>query len=139
MAMPPQRKPSFSYTGNASTTVFAVPFAFLNKAELVVTVGGVTKALTTDYTVTGGNGGQGAVTFLSAPANAAAIVIATTYSQDTSNPLIRRWNDLGNPIDGGMSREPNDATFTNQVSQKRSVSERSEAQALGIPQGVYSA
>lgn len=136
MAMKPKDSPTFSYTGNASTKIFAVPFAFLESNDLVVTVAGTAKTLGTDYTVSGGNGAQGSITFGTAPANSAAIVISTIYPGDTSSPIARRWNDLGNPIDGPLNREPNYATSANQVNQKRTVNERTEAQ-IGVAQSVY--
>lgn len=205
MANHPHRNPLASYAPDGSTTTFAVPFAFLKNSHLVVRVNGATKTLTTDYTVTGGNGSQGSVVFGTAPAastsagksyirtnstisvtstahglssgdyitvasatdtaaNGKAIIakvdantftfqtaasgangtlsytprvtISSTYSQDTSNAMIRRWNDLGNPIDGPLAQEPNLASYSNQASKKRSVAERTEAQ-VGVAQGVY--
>lgn len=63
------------YTGNGTTTAFPVSFVFLESTDLYVYVDGVLKTLTTDYTVTGGDGAVGTVTFNSAPAADAAIVI----------------------------------------------------------------
>lgn len=62
------------YAGNGVTTAFAVPFAFFGASELTVlerSAAGVetTKALTTDYTVSGGNGSTGTVTAVVAPAS----------------------------------------------------------------------
>ena len=136
MAMKPRNSPSVSYTGNASTKTFSVPYAFLENNDLVVKVAGTTKTLGTDYTVSGGNGAQGSITFGTAPANSAAIVISTIYSADQSNSIVRRFYDIGSPIDGPLSYEPNYATAANQVNQKRSVNERSEAQ-VGVAQAVY--
>jgi microcystin-dependent protein len=63
-----------TYTGDATTTAFAVPFVFFGADELqvverVIATGGET-VLTrgTHYTVSGGNGAIGTVTALSAPA-----------------------------------------------------------------------
>lgn len=62
-----------TYTGNGSTTAFAVPFNFFLASDLqvieriVATGTETTKALTTDYTVTGGGGGTGTVTAVIAP------------------------------------------------------------------------
>lgn len=134
--MKPRNAPSFSYTGNASIKTFVVPYPFLETNDLVVKVAGVTKTLGTDYTVSGGNGAQGSITFGTAPANAAAIVISTIYSADQSNAIVRRFNDFGSPIDGPLSHEPNYATAANQINQKRSIAERSEAQ-VGVAQAVY--
>jgi len=67
---------SNSYTGNGVTTVFAYTFKLLDSADVLVTVDGVTKTLTTHYTVSGvGASGGGNITFLAAPANAAEVVI----------------------------------------------------------------
>jgi hypothetical protein len=137
MSQGPKRAPSASYTGNASTTVFAVTFPFLNATDLIVSVAGVVKTLTTHYTVSGGLGSPGSVTFLSAPANAAAIVISTVYSADTSNAILRRWEDLGNPIDGPLAREGGTSgTITNQVSTKRNVASKT-GNAVAVAGGVF--
>jgi hypothetical protein len=66
---------SASYTGNGSTTAFTVPFKFLASSDLVVTVGGATKALGSDYSVKGAGAATGTVTFTAAPGNGLAVVI----------------------------------------------------------------
>lgn len=81
-----------SYSGNGSTKDFSVTFEFLDEADLVVierdnTTGvETTKALTTDYTVTGGDGATGTVSFVTAPASGKKITIyndpAITQSVD---------------------------------------------------------
>jgi len=63
-----------AYLGNGSTTAFAVPFVFFGAAELLVyerNAAGVEtlRALTTDYTVSGGNGATGTVTANAPPAS----------------------------------------------------------------------
>lgn len=75
-----------SATGNGVTTSFAYSFRILAEGDLLVTVNGVEKMLTTDYTVTGvGDANGGNVVFGTAPANGAAIVIARdmAYSRTT--------------------------------------------------------
>lgn len=63
-----------SYTGDATTTAFPVPFVFFGDDEIIVvertiaTGSEVTKTLTTHYTVTGGDGATGTVTAVTAPA-----------------------------------------------------------------------
>ena len=77
------------YNGNGVTTVFAVPYEFYAASDLVVKstviLTGVTTTLTitTDYTVSGGNGSTGNVTFISAPASTVRITIerAIPYTQ----------------------------------------------------------
>lgn len=66
-----------SATGNGVTTVFAYSYRILAEADLKVYVDGTLKTLTTHYTVSGvGEANGGNVTFLSAPANGTAVVIA---------------------------------------------------------------
>lgn len=77
------------YNGNGVTTVFAVPYEFYAASDLVVKstviLTGVTTTLTitTDYTVSGGNGSTGNVTFVAAPASTVRITIerAIPYTQ----------------------------------------------------------
>jgi hypothetical protein len=65
---------SVSYTGDGSTTVFAVPFRFLLSGDLKVYVAG--SLVVSGFTVTGaGNPSGGNVTFSVAPVGAAAIKI----------------------------------------------------------------
>lgn len=67
--------PVNSSTGNGVTTVFPYTFKILAEADILVTVDGVTKALTTDYSVSGvGNDAGGNVTFVAAPANGTTVV-----------------------------------------------------------------
>ena len=70
-----------SYSGNGSTTAFAVPFYFLANAQLTVTLrladgSESTKVLGTDYTVTGaGVLTGGTVTMTTAPASGTTLVV----------------------------------------------------------------
>lgn len=77
------------YTGNGSTTAFPVTFVFLQSADIKVYVDGTLKTITTDYTVSGGSGQTGTVTFLAAPANTAEVVILR-------DPAITQATDLRN-------------------------------------------
>lgn len=62
------------YTGNGSSTAFSVPFPFFDQTELIVverviaTGAETTLALSTNYTVSGGDGAAGTVTAVVAPA-----------------------------------------------------------------------
>jgi hypothetical protein len=68
--------PRVQYVAATAQTDFDYPFAIFQDADLVVDVDGVTKTLTTDYTVTGeGEDTGGTVTFLSAPGNGAIVTI----------------------------------------------------------------
>ena len=76
-----------NYTGNGVTTAFSFPYAFQAQADLVVietviaTGVQTTKALTTDYTISGTTDGQGfypsggTVTMLTAPASTIRLTI----------------------------------------------------------------
>lgn len=68
--------PVNSYTANGVTTVFNFSFLLLAAADLDVYIDGVLKTITADYSVSGLeiNSG-GTVTFLSAPADGAAVVL----------------------------------------------------------------
>ena len=69
-----------NYTGNGATTTYATPETVFRNEYLTVKVNGATKVLTTDYTIAAD--GQ-SITFLSAPANGAAIVLNNyTYGHE---------------------------------------------------------
>lgn len=78
------------YNGNSVTTVFAFPYSFFEDTDLLVTLtlisngANTTQVLNTDYTVTGGNGDDGSITFLSAPATGYRVTIelALPYTQE---------------------------------------------------------
>jgi len=77
------------YNGNGVTTVFPFPYEFYNSTDLIVKstviATGATTTLTspTDYSVSGGSGSTGNVTFVSAPASTVRITIecAIPYTQ----------------------------------------------------------
>lgn len=70
-----------AYVGNGVTTVFSAPFNFFDDSDLYVVLVNDTTAvetvqvLTTNYTVTGGDGSTGSVTMLVAPASGYTLVI----------------------------------------------------------------
>ena len=80
-----------SYNGNGVATVFSFPYRFLANGDLVVlavssTGVETTKALTTDYTLTGaGDDAGGSVTMLVAPASGTRLIIYrdTGITQET--------------------------------------------------------
>lgn len=78
-----------SYNGNGATTAFPVTYPFLESSDLKVYVDGSLKTITTDYTISGGNGLTGTVTFVSAPAGGADIVILR-------DPDLTQTTDLRN-------------------------------------------
>lgn len=69
------------YTGNAVTTAFAFPYPFFDNTDLLIYLDGVLQA--SGYTVTGGSGASGTVTFSSAPASGVIVTLAMSlpYTQ----------------------------------------------------------
>jgi len=81
------------YTGNASTTAFAIPFSYRASTDLTVTIAGVAS---TAYTL---NAAGTTLTFTSAPADTLAIEIRRTTSQtarltDYADGSVLTENDL---------------------------------------------
>ena len=72
---------SYTVTAGSSASSFDTDFEFFVDADLDVFVDGVQKTLATDYTVTGGNGTTGTVTFNSAiSAGASDVIVVLTRS-----------------------------------------------------------
>ena len=77
--------PRISYTANANgaQTVFAVPFEFFDNSDLKVYVAGVLKSEGTgsaNYSVSGGSGSTGTVTFVSGVTASATVVITRSIT-----------------------------------------------------------
>jgi len=68
--------PRISYTATSGQTAFTVPFVFFNDADLNVYINDTLKTITTNYTVTGGDGSTGSIT-LTSGATAGDIVVIT--------------------------------------------------------------
>jgi len=56
--------PRVNYTATSGQTVFTVSFEFFEESDLTVYINGTEKTLTTDYTVTGGDGSTGTITLV---------------------------------------------------------------------------
>lgn len=82
-----------TYTGNGVTTAYSTVFSFYESTDLIVKVSG---SVTTAYTVTGGNGAVGTVTFTSAPASSAPIIIERLVAYEQQSDFV---NYDGNPAD----------------------------------------
>ena len=69
------------YTGNAVTTAFSFPYPFYDDTDLLVYLDMVLQA--SGYTITGGSGASGTVTFSSAPAGGVVVTISLSlpYTQ----------------------------------------------------------
>lgn len=109
-----------SHTGNGVTTEFAFPNIVLDEGDIEVTVSGTLKTITTDYTVAGVGDEDGVtVTFLSAPADAAPVVIRRVVNYIQQTDLS---NFDGNPSD--VIEEQFDL-LTMQTQQLGEISDRS--------------
>ena len=67
--------PRISYTATSGQTAFTVPFVFFNDADLNVYINDTLKTITTDYTVTGGDGSTGSITLTSGATSGDIVVI----------------------------------------------------------------
>ena len=68
----------YSVAQGVTQTVFAVPFDYFEDSDVTIYVDGVAKVLGTDYTMTGGDGSTGTITFVTAtPPNVQQVTGAT--------------------------------------------------------------
>ncbi len=93
-----------TYTGNGSTTNYSVTFPYIEQAHVIVTVDGVTKSLTTDYTFTNAS----TITFNSAPANSA--VIKFTRSSNRATRLVD-YQDGSTLTEATLDQDGNQSFF----------------------------
>lgn len=84
---------SYSVASGVTQTTFAVPFEFFDDSDLNVYVDGVLKTITTDYTLTGGDGSTGTVTMTVVGASGGSTVSLT---RDTT---IERITDFTAGVD----------------------------------------
>lgn len=78
--------PVNTFTANGATTVFNFTFQLLKSTDLLVHINDTTKTIGADYSVSGvGNQAGGSVTFTSAPANGATVMLvrATVLERQT--------------------------------------------------------
>ena len=96
-----------TYTGDATTTVFAYSFEILAKTDIAVYVDATLKTVDTDYSVSGlGASGGGNVTFTLAPATATKITLlrkqplaqGSAYTLNEGFPSTRVEKDLDKAI-----------------------------------------
>jgi len=111
-------------TGNGVTTVFPYTFKLISQSHIRVTVDGVVKTIVTDYTVSGvGDAGGGNVTFTSAPANLAAVVLSGSAPYSRSTDYVRN---------GSFQEETVDNDFDLAVILMQQLDER-QGRAIAIP------
>lgn len=84
-----------SYSGDGSTTAFAVPYKFFDEGDLLVILtdasgNETTQVITTNYTVSGGgtNGGTGTVNMVTAPSGTQTLTITLNLSNVQNTDLV---------------------------------------------------
>ena len=93
-----------TYTGNGSTTSFSVTFPYITTADVVVTVDGVTKTLTTHYTFSNSS----TIAFGSAPANGEVIKITRSSNR---NARLVDYQDGSTLTEASLDQDGNQAFF----------------------------
>jgi hypothetical protein len=99
---------TISHNGNGVTVAFAIPYYFLLDTDIEVIVGGVTKTLNVDYTVSGAGIPAGGTAFFVVPpvVGVGNVVInrtpAITQSLDTVNNQKILTKNLDNALDRGI-------------------------------------
>jgi hypothetical protein len=93
------------YVGSGITGPYPVTWKFFENADLLVTVDGVVKTLTTDYTVTGaGEQAGGALSFTSAISNGAKISIEPRGAFDQETDIRNEGGNLRVAIEDRFDR-----------------------------------
>ena len=93
-----------TYTGNNSTTSFSVTFPYIEQAHVIVTLDGVTKTITTDYTFTNAS----TITFTTAPAS--NVVIKFTRSSNRTTRLVD-YQDGSTLTEATLDQDGNQSFF----------------------------
>ena len=98
------------YNGNSVTTVFAFPYIFFEDSNLLVTLTLVStgvdtvQVLNTDYSVTGGNGDTGSITFMSAPATGYRVTIELDLPYTQEDDYVENQAFPADTIESGFDR-----------------------------------
>jgi len=93
-----------TYTGNNSTTSFSVTFPYIEQSHVIVTLDGVTKTITTDYTFTNAS----TITFTTAPAT--NVVIKFTRSSNRTTRLVD-YQDGSTLTEATLDQDGNQSFF----------------------------
>ena len=93
-----------TYTGNGSTTTYSVTFPYIEKAHVIVTLDGVTKTLTTDYTFATSS----TITFTTAPAS--GVIIKFTRSSNRTSRLVD-YQDGSTLTEATLDQDGNQSFF----------------------------
>ena len=93
-----------TYTGNNSTTSFSVTFPYIEQAHVIVSLDGVTKTITTDYTFTNAS----TITFTTAPAT--GVIIKFTRSSNRTTRLVD-YQDGSTLTEATLDQDGNQSFF----------------------------
>ena len=94
-----------THTGNGTTTNFAYTYRIFEDADLQVVVDGVTKTLTTDYTVNGADdAGGGSIDFVIAPLNLSIVTISGELSYDRDTDFIENGDMRAQTFDDDFDK-----------------------------------
>lgn len=91
-----------SYTGNAVTTAFSAPFAYLTTGEVKVYLDGVLQS--TGYTVSAAPASSGTVTFSSAPGAGVKVVITRATAKTQNIDYVANDAFAADVTEGGFDR-----------------------------------
>ena len=98
------------YNGNSVTTTFAFPYVFFENADLLVTLTVVStgvdtvQALNTDYSVTGGDGDDGSITFAVAPPTGTRVTIELDLPYTQEDDYVENQAFPANTLEAGLDR-----------------------------------
>lgn len=90
------------YTGNGVTTTFAFPYKFFLSTDLIVYLG--TTVQSTGYTVTGGNGDVGSITFSVAPTNGTLVTIELSLPYTQLDDYVENQAFPAETLEQGFDR-----------------------------------
>ena len=90
------------YTGNAVTTAFSFPYPFFDDTDLLVNLDGVLQA--SGYTITGGSGASGTVTFTTAPASGVVVTLSLSLPYTQLDDYVENQAFPADTLEYGLDR-----------------------------------
>ena len=110
MTVPTAYEP-VQYSGNSVTTVFSFPYVFFENSDLLVTLTLVStgadtvQVLDTDYSVSGGDGEDGSITFLlAAPPTGYRVTIELALPYTQEDDYVENQAFPANTLESGLDR-----------------------------------
>lgn len=90
------------YTGNGVTTVFAFPYVFFDDTDLIVSFDGVVQS--TGYTISGGSGEDGDVTFSTAPTSGVIVTIELSLPYTQEDDYVENQAFPADTLERGLDK-----------------------------------